>query len=200
MLAARVACACAAGRDRLGGQTEVENLHLAVARHEDVGRFQIAMDDPALVRRGETAADLGGEVDRGAERQRRSRNAVGECAAVEQFACGIGRAIVHADVVDGDDVGMRERGHRARFAVEPIAQFRIGNGGGREDFQGHVAVQSRVARPIDDAHAAGAQALEHAVVTDGAADQGIWFDGGMLLQSPAKDTRELRSVGDRKEF
>jgi hypothetical protein len=45
------------------GQAEVEDLHLPVARDEDVLRLQIAVDDPFFVGSGEAARHLLGEVD-----------------------------------------------------------------------------------------------------------------------------------------
>ena len=43
---------------------EVEDFHAAIAGEEEVLRLQIAMDDATLVRRGESARDLHGVVDR----------------------------------------------------------------------------------------------------------------------------------------
>jgi hypothetical protein len=45
-------------------QPKVEHLHDAVARELDVGGFQIAMDDPLLVRRFEGFGDLFGNPKR----------------------------------------------------------------------------------------------------------------------------------------
>ena len=53
------------------GEPEIENLHAAVAGDEDVLRLQIAVDDPLLVRGGETVRDLDGVLDGLAHRQRR---------------------------------------------------------------------------------------------------------------------------------
>ena len=44
-------------------QTEVQNLDLAVLGLLDVGRFEIAMNNPFLVRRLERLGDLGGDLE-----------------------------------------------------------------------------------------------------------------------------------------
>jgi hypothetical protein len=51
-------------RGHLTRETEVEDLHAAVAGDEDVRRLQIAMDDAAVVRGGESAGDLDAVIDR----------------------------------------------------------------------------------------------------------------------------------------
>ena len=45
------------------GEPEVEDLHLAAARHENVARLQIAMDDAGGVRRDQAADDLSGQIE-----------------------------------------------------------------------------------------------------------------------------------------
>src|SRR5687767_12290441 len=50
------------GRDLLG-DAEVENLHPPVTSDEDVFRFEIAMNDAAIVRSGEAVSDVDGDVD-----------------------------------------------------------------------------------------------------------------------------------------
>ena len=57
-----------AGVQRLR-ETEVEHLHRAVRSHFDVGRLQIAMDDPLLVRGLERVGDLAGDREGVGERE-----------------------------------------------------------------------------------------------------------------------------------
>ena len=54
----------------LSRQAEVENLDLAVLEQEDVLGLQVAMDEALVVRGGEPARDLHGDVDRLAHRER----------------------------------------------------------------------------------------------------------------------------------
>jgi hypothetical protein len=43
------------------------------------------------------------------------------------------------NVVDGENVGVIERGGRSRFLLEAVEAFRIGRERGRQNFDGHVA-------------------------------------------------------------
>src|SRR5262249_55725292 len=70
----------------------------------------------------------------------------------------------HAHVVDVDDVRMVERGRGARLAVEPVEQ--LGVGAGTQDLEGHGPPQPGVARAVDLAHAARAQAVDDFVRPD----------------------------------
>ena len=101
------------------GEAEVEDLHPAVAGDEDVLGLQVAVDDALVVRGGEAAGDLDGVVDGLARRQRRGADARAQRLAFEQLRDDVGRAVVAADVVDGEDVRMIERAGRACFLLEP---------------------------------------------------------------------------------
>jgi len=58
--------------------------------------------------------------------------------------------------MNGADVRVVQGSHRACFAFEALAELRIGRKGRRQDFNGHVAAESRVAGAIYLAHAASA--------------------------------------------
>ena len=51
---------------------------------------------------------------------------LGQRLAIQQFRDEERRAVVHADVVERDDVGMGEGGHGARFLLEAAAELRVG--------------------------------------------------------------------------
>jgi hypothetical protein len=57
-------------------------------------------------------------------------------------------------------------GDGAGFDLEALAARRIGRDFRRQDLQGDVAVQPRIAGPIDLAHAAGPKCGEHFVGTE----------------------------------
>ncbi len=115
------------------------------------------MDDSGLVRPGEPVGDLHGEIEKLLHRERSGREQIAERLALHELHRDVGQRIGAADLVDGDDVRMVEGRHRARFFLE--ASDAIGLGGHLlgQDLERHVAVQPRVARPVDVAHPAGAQ-------------------------------------------
>jgi hypothetical protein len=48
----------------LPGKTKIQNLYLAIREDENILRLQVSMNDFAVVRRGKTARDLNGDVNR----------------------------------------------------------------------------------------------------------------------------------------
>ena len=75
----------------------------------------------------------------------------------------IGRVAVQLDAEHLRDGGVTEGGEDLRFALEAAAAVGVTDGGGRQDLQGDVAFESRVARAEHFAHAAGAERRDHFV-------------------------------------
>ena len=134
-------------------EAEVEHLDAAVGSDLDVGRFQIAVDDPAIVRRPQRRGDLRRDGKSFVDRHRRAAQAFRQRLAVDQLH----DQVVGADVVERADVRMVQRGDRPRFAREPIAELF-----GR-DLDRDVASEPRIARAIHLAHAARTNALDNLV-------------------------------------
>ena len=59
--------------------------------------------------------------------------------------------------MDGDDVRVVERGHGERLAREALAAIGVDRCDIGQHFECDLALQSRIARPIDLAHPAGAK-------------------------------------------
>ena len=68
-----------------------------------------------------------------------------------------------ADVVDRDDVGMVERGGRARLLFESLQALRVVREVGGKDLDRHVAPEARVIGPVDLSHPARAERREDLV-------------------------------------
>ena len=77
-----------------------------------------------------------------------------ERCALDQLHGEERHAVDFLDRVDGDDVGVVQRGDRAGFAREPAAVFGVV---GLEDFERDVALEAGVAGPVDLAHAPDAE-------------------------------------------
>ncbi len=120
---------------------------------------------PFLVRRAESARDRDRDLHRLAHRQRALAQAVGERFAVQEFRDDEDLVPFAPDVVNREDVGVGERGHGARLALEAGAPVGVVCHVGRQHLQRHVAPQPRIARPVDLAHAAGPERGEHFVRT-----------------------------------
>ncbi len=139
---------------------------------EDIRRLDVAMNDAAGVRGVEAIRDFDAELEDTVERQRSARDLVLQRPAIEQLHDDEPLGAVLADVVDGADVWMVERRGDAGLALEPIQRLGIAGQIGRQELQRDLAAQTHVFGAIDDAHAAGAEALENLVMADNGPNHG----------------------------
>ena len=144
-------------RTRQLREPEVEDLDAAVFGDEEVLGFQVAMDDPLLVRRREPARDLGRVVEHLAYRDPASGQPLAQRLAFEELRDDVRRAVVFAEVVDREDAGMVQRRRRARLLLEPAQPVGVLRERRRQHLDRHLAVQPRVPRPIDLPHPARAE-------------------------------------------
>ena len=84
--------------------------------------------------------------------------------AFEKFHGDEGFAVFFADVVNGADVGMIERGGGLGFALEARESLRICGNSFRQKFERDEAQQADVFGFVDHAHAATAELFEDAVM------------------------------------
>ena len=175
------------------GETEVGNLHLALAADEDVGRAHIAMNDAeqsafavfALVRVGERLADLDADLDRDGGWE-------GAPARAGELHQGLEVCAIHilhddevgfagaADIEDRDDVGVAEREREAGLVKEHVDELGVRGELREHPLDGHlfgVAVE---------AHSVAAKDLRHAANIDAVDD---------LVAGPAHAARRRRRAG-----
>ena len=150
------------GIERLG-QTEIEHLDEPVGADLDVGRFQVAVDDAAVVRRFERLGDLAGDVERLVERQGAHIDPQGQRRPIDQLHDQRRRV---GGILQPDDVGdvrVIQRGQDPRFATESGETFAVPGDIGAQHLDGDIALQLAVAGAVDLAHAAGAEGRENRV-------------------------------------
>ena len=140
------------------GDAEVQDLHPAVGRQEEVLGFEVAMDDPGGVRSCQASCHLRAEVDDELTRQRRRLLKPGaQRVALEQLHHEKRRSVIgveRPDIVDGQDVRVIERASRTRFLLEsqltrPVAAERM-----RQHFDRDLPAQTGIERAIHLTHAA----------------------------------------------
>ena len=85
-----------------------------------------------------------------------------EILALDQFHHERADAAALFEAVDGADVRVIQRGERLRFALKRASRSGSATNA-REDLDRDVAIELRVARPIDLAHAAGPEGGEDLV-------------------------------------
>ena len=147
-------------------ETEVEDFHEAVVRDDHVLRLQIAMHDAALVRGGESVGDFAGDAQNIFQRHRAVGGELAKIASFDELHGDVRDRIAAPDVVDRDDARMIQRRCRARFELEAAEMITARRQLGRENFQRDVALELRIARAINLAHAAGADRRDDLVRTD----------------------------------
>ena len=76
-------------------------------------------------------------------------------------------ALVLSEVVDRDDVLVRQLAGSPGLAKEALARFRVGVNRHRDDLDGDDPLEQRVEGAVDDSHAALSELLEELVATDG---------------------------------
>jgi hypothetical protein len=144
---------------------EVHDPHAAVLLVEhDVGRLDVAVDDPALVREVECVrhpcAHLGGQAWR---QQPPFGRMHAEVHALDVFHRQVDEALVLARLADLDDVRVRQRARGLGLAQQPQLRFLqqvIGPVvGERERLQRHDGAGILVGRPVDGRRRAATEFL-----------------------------------------
>ena len=170
-------------------QAEVEHLDevviVVLPQEHDVGRLQVAVDDPQRMRLSQRAADLLRHVDDALLRERALLlHRLRQRAAVEELHGDEEDAVLGAPVVvEGDGVGVRQPGGDRRLEEEALVEIGIAVVAGAEDLEGHHPVERRLQRLVDAAHATLPDRLDDAVpIVDGAPDQRIGLGRGRRVR------------------
>jgi hypothetical protein len=135
--------------------------------------------------------DLGGVSQRLVERGPLFQHTVERTSFDESHDHEIDARICR-DVVNGDDVGMVERGRGLRLLHEAALAFRIRDALRRQNFDGDVAVQVGVEGLVDHAHPSRAHLLQDLVVQQPASRQ---LHGSVILLRSGVAVRACLSSG-----
>ena len=157
------------GRDF--GEAEIEDLGIAALGDENVCGLDVAVDDALRMGGIESVGDFDGIGEELIEFEGAAGDDVLERGAIEKFHGDEGFAGVFADVVDGADVGMVQRGGGAGFAFEAFQRLGVVGDVFREEFEGDEAAQAGIFGFVDYAHATAAEFFDDAIVRNGLAGQ-----------------------------
>ena len=144
-------------------QTEVEHLDLPLRRQLDVGRLQIAMDDPLAVRCLEGFGDLAADPESLFERKRTAREPLRQGLPLDELQHEEARPARLLDPVDRRDVRVAQGRQGARLPLEPGQVLRIPRQRAGQDLDGHLPVETAVARAPDLSHPSRAEWREDLV-------------------------------------
>ena len=155
------------------GETKVEKLRVTASGHEDVRRFDVAMNDVAAVRRVQRIGDLDRELERLVAGKRLAVDAFLQRLPFEPLHHDEGPALVLADFVNDADVRMIQRRRGPRLADKPLERGLVGRHLGRQELQRHRPAERRVLGLIDDAHSAAAQTLTYPISRNGLSNHSV---------------------------
>src|SRR5208282_218471 len=122
----------------------------------NICRLNVAMDDALGVGRVERIGDLDAERKQCVEFHGTVADEMLQGRAVEVLHDDEGLAVLLANVVDGADIRMVERGRSPGLAAEALERLAVSGYIFGEEFQGDEAVEAGVLGLVDDAHAAAA--------------------------------------------
>ena len=168
------------------GEAEIEHLRLAALVDEDVGRFDVAVDDAARVRCIEGIGDLNGEIEQPGQRNRFAVDFGLQRSAFEQLEDDERAPFVFADFVDRADVRMVQRRCGPRFTEEPLDCETIARRLGQQELERHPSAEDQILGQIDLAHAAAAKLLQNPIVRERFADHRTLT---IIVPRPIRDAR-----------
>ncbi|WAS90916.1 hypothetical protein O0S08_32405 [Nannocystis poenicansa] len=147
------------------GEAEVHDAHAAVFADHHVVGFEVAMDEPAVVRRRQPATGLQRDLEAHVDGRSMRAQPVAQRVADDQLHRQVDAALVLAGLVDRHDVRVGQAGQRLRLAQQ--AGLCRGAGVGRaEQLERDAAPEQLVARQVDLAHAAASEHAEQRVAAD----------------------------------
>ena len=154
------ACHGGIGRQQRLREAEVRDVRGACLVDEDVVRLQVAMDHAFGVCRGERLRHLPGDADRA--RQRQAAFAAED--RVQVLAVHVGhrdelQALDVAEVVNPEDVLVRDLRAEQQLLLEALHGGGVGDEAGPDDLDGDVAIELAVVRLVDAAHPAFAEGV-----------------------------------------
>jgi hypothetical protein len=148
-------------------QAQVGQLGLAGGGQQDVVRFDVAMDEPALVDPVQGLTHLDDQADRfGLGKPPYPVQAFAQALALDVFHDQEGGGASQAEVEHANDVGVDELAGDLTFLGKAQSQYRIGSHFASNHLDRHDLASLRVEAFVDRAHAPVADFAQNLVVAD----------------------------------
>ena len=145
-------------------QAEIGDPCLSLIVQQDVAGLYVAMQHAPCVGKIERLGNLNRNVQDRAGIQRIPGNLLFQCLAFQQFHDDEMLALVLFDFVDGADVRMIQSRRRAGLGLKPLHRGGVEGKVVGQHLDGHKTAKAEILRPINDAHPAGAEPFDDAVV------------------------------------
>jgi hypothetical protein len=152
-------------------QTQVEQPHLAGGSEHQVGRLDVAVNQPLLMEVLQPESRLPDHFTGFRHRQGAPLpDEPGQVVALDELQDEIGDARDLAGVIGRDQVGVRQANGQGLLLGEPRGDLGFACHARVAHLDGHDALPAEVARLVDDGHAAAAQLPEDFVTGQGRPD------------------------------
>ena len=154
-------------------ETKIEHLDQPILGDHDVSGLEVAMNNARGMRLRQRVRNLNAISDGFTQfelalldhrRQRRPAH------VLHYDEVGV---VLGVDFVDGDDIGMIERGSRHGLTLEAGASSLGQRAIGRKNFDGNVAIKPGIMRAINHAHSACPNIRENVVMREPSANHGF---------------------------
>ena len=131
------------------------------------------MDDAAAMGGGQRGGDLAADLQNLFHGDRSiAAQTLGQGLTCDEFHDQKVGPVLLADIEEGADVGVVERGDGPGLALETRPELLVRGEVRREDLDGHISIEARVVGSPDLPHASGADLLDNTVVSQRLS----WFD------------------------
>ncbi len=149
------------------GQSEIDDVRLAVVADQDVGRLHITMNEPLFVGIVQRVGDSGDQLDGFPVLEPVLLDLRGEIGPLDVFRHHVTGAVIRAPgIMHRNDVGMIEIGDGAGFGEIRLGIFGLRDQPGVRHLDGDRPVQLLILRQIDEAEAPFAEQLFDPVTPD----------------------------------
>src|SRR5205085_49344 len=132
--------------------------------HKDIGWLDVAMDDALRMRGVKGVGNFDAEVDKLVDLERAAGEAIVERLALHPLHDDERVTLMLADVVDRADVGVVQAGRGSRFDAKPFHRLPIACEVFWNELEGDLPPKAGVVSTVDNAHAAGAELVDDAIV------------------------------------
>jgi hypothetical protein len=175
---------------RQARDAEIDHLDDCVARHDDVGGLDVAVNHAVTMSMIQGTAGLHHIPHPGGQRQGRlAGDHLLQALTLQIFHDNKGSAVRFSQLVNGNDVGVLQAARRAGLTVKALEQIAVFRNSGSDRFDGHSPPDKRIAAFEHHTHGSAADFLEDFVSAN------PLYDGFRHRHHPS--TRELAKMPAR---
>ncbi len=175
------------------GEAEIGQLDRALRVEQQIARLDIPVNHSRGMRGGQPLAGIR-QNSRGFQRRKGAAllQGLGEVTPFHQLHDNVVGLPLLPNLIQSDDVRMRESPGRFRFGQKAVAGRFVGSEFLRQDFDRHVTFDQRVERAVHHPHCPHAEQLHDLIARDAAADPRL---GRLVGCAPACASRRRSGIG-----